>query len=104
MRHKATVVRVSKFLCAKELAMGRVKYHNSNGTMAAVCEGGLYLACIHKKDRITEHIPGVRVVNKHSEKNAAGGYTFAQDMRCTTWVGVSKEDFNSLGGWIKKDA
>jgi hypothetical protein len=104
MRQKATVVRVSKFLCAKELAMGRVKYHNSNGTMAAVCEGVLYLACIHKKDRIAEHIPGVRVVNKHSVKDAAGGYTFAQDIRCTTWVGVSKEDFNSLGGWIKKDA
>ena len=104
MQGEAAVMRVDRFLCAKAVAEeGRFHYHNSNGTMVAVYNDRLYLACIHKKDKITRQMGGVQLVNKHSKKKEEGGYTFEFDGRCITWVGLGEKMFKALGCGAKKD-
>ena len=98
------VSRVDRFMCAKSFAEeGKIKYHRSNGTMAATYKGRLYLACLNKKDMIQRKLPGVQLVNKHSVESTGGGYTFSLVSGCITWVEVSKKMFEALGGFKKTD-
>ena len=61
-------------LCAGTLATeGKIKKHNSNGTICAVLGESVYMTCANRKDRITGLGCGkFPVVNKHST-NPEGG-------------------------------
>jgi hypothetical protein len=100
----AKVFRAGNSVCAMELAEnGKIKYHNSNGTMIAVHEGAMYLACLKSSDRIKKQKPGVKLINKYSKKGEDGEYTFTYYASCITWVRLTKELFEELSGWIKMD-
>lgn len=91
-------------LCAGTLATeGRIKKHNSNGTICAVVGGYVYMTCANQKDKITGVGCGkFPVVNKHSTISGDDGdldtpiTTFTKG--CVHWVFVSEKNWNSVFG------
>ena len=84
---------MARSLCAGMLAEGKIKKHNSNGTIVAVHDEFVYLTCANGKDRILGLSDKVEVVNKYTT-NAGLGDTerpvtcFRKN--CVHWVRLSK--------------
>ena len=84
-------------LCAGTLATeGKIKKHNSNGTICAVLGESVYMTCANRKDRITGLGCGkFPVVNKHSTNPEGEGDPITEFRKsCVHWVLVTEKNWN----------
>jgi len=94
---------MARSLCAGMLATeGRLKNHNSNGTICAVLNECVYMTCANSKDRITGLGCGkFAVVNKFTANMEVDGREQSTtDFRkgCVHWVLVTREAWDALNG------
>jgi hypothetical protein len=94
---------MAQSVCAGMLAAeGKIKVHNSNGTICAVWGQCVYLTCANSKDRIPNLGCGVfKVINKYTTNTCAGEgdketpvTCFRRD--CVHWVMLTEKDWGAL--------
>lgn len=95
---------MARSLCAGTLATeGKIKKHNSNGTICAVLGDCVYMTCANQKDRITGLGCGkFPVVNKHSispmeekEDDPEPPITMFRKS-CIHWVMVTEKNWKAV--------
>ena len=92
-KEDAVMGHMAQSVCAAALAKaGKIKVHNSNGTICAVSGECVYMTCANSKDRITGLGCGIfEVVNKYTASSAT---TFRRD--CIHWVAVTEGRWTML--------
>ncbi len=101
-REGAKMGHMAQSVCARMLASeGRIKVHNSNGTICAVFEECVYMTCANGKDRITDLGCGkVEVVNKYTtntgadESQTPAVTCFCRG--CVHWVKLTQQSWKTL--------
>jgi len=94
---------MAQSVCAGMLAAeGRIKTHNSNGTICAVFGQCVYLTCASGKDRIHNLGCGkFKVINKYTTNTGADEDDKATPVTCfrrdcVHWVLLTEKDWSAL--------